>query len=64
MTRVPLMLALVALALGSGCSTYSTAVVSQQGKAYVIVSGMFGQTMYNCDASSGKPICTELKEEK
>jgi len=64
MKQMTLLLALGALALGSGCSTYSTAVVSQQGKAYVIVSGLFGQSMYHCDASSGKPVCTELKEEK
>jgi hypothetical protein len=60
-----LMLGVLALmALGTfACARYSTAVVSTGGKAYVTGAGFLNQTMYLCDASSGKPVCKQLEEQ-
>ncbi|AKT37592.1 hypothetical protein [Chondromyces crocatus] len=61
-----IMLAAIALcALGAtACSTYSAAVPSVEGKAYIKGAGLFGQTMYHCDAAGGKPVCKELEEQE
>lgn len=55
--------ALACLAAHTACSSYGTAVQSNQGKAYVVSGGMFGQHMLLCDATSGKPVCKELEEQ-
>jgi putative hemolysin len=53
---------LLGVCLLAGCSGYSTAVPAQQGKAFVTVHGMLNSNMYLCDATGGKPVCTEQKE--
>lgn len=64
MSRKIMLAAFALIALGAtGCSSYSAAVPSVQGKAYVIGSHFLGQSMYSCDATSGKPVCTELQEQ-
>jgi len=51
------------VALGAlACSSYGFAVPSTGGKAFVTGSHFLGQSMYLCDASSGKPVCKELEE--
>jgi hypothetical protein len=55
-------MALVAL-LASGCSTYSAAVPSVNGKSYVAATKFLDQMMYHCDANDGKPVCTEPAED-
>ncbi len=58
--RVLLMLgALLALVISAGC-TYSTMVRGQQGKAYVVKSALFSSTLWNCDATGGKPKCYKV----
>ena len=53
------------LCVATGCSTYSAAVPSVNGKSYVAASKFLDQSMYHCEASEGKkPVCTELKETK
>jgi uncharacterized membrane protein YgdD (TMEM256/DUF423 family) len=64
MYRKMMLAALALIALGAtACSSYSAAVPSVQGKAYVVGSHFFSQSMYQCDATSGKPVCTEQKEQ-
>jgi hypothetical protein len=48
-------------ALGSGC-TYVTAVRSIQGKAFIIKRSPTGDSFWNCDASTGEPICFRVVE--
>jgi hypothetical protein len=56
--------ALALIALGAtACSSYSATVPSMQGKAFVTGSHFFSTSMYHCDATSGKPVCTELTEQ-
>ncbi|EYF03893.1 hypothetical protein [Chondromyces apiculatus] len=65
MTKNIMLAACALVALGTtACSTYSTAVTSVQGKAFVKGSGIFDQTMFLCDATSGKPVCKELEEQE
>jgi len=51
--------ALLGLVVASGC-TYTAAVQGQQGKGYVVKATPFGGTMWNCDASGGKPKCYKV----
>ena len=55
--------ALVVLAFAAlgmvGCS-YHTAVRAQAGKAFVVKSGLFGSSFWNCEASGGKPKCYKV----
>ncbi len=52
--------ALAALALaGLGCMG-GTIVRGQQGKAYVVKGNIFGTSMWNCDATAGKPKCYKV----
>lgn len=44
-----------------GCGAV-TAVRSVQGKAYVVRASGGGSAMWNCDASSGEPICYKVVE--
>jgi hypothetical protein len=62
MKKIVLVLAGMACLAASGCASYAAAVPSQQGKAYVTSSGMFGQHMLLCDATGPKPVCKELEE--
>jgi hypothetical protein len=54
---------LAALTFVTGCASYVAAVPSNQGKAYVVVAGLFSQKMYHCDATGGKPVCKEQTEQ-
>lgn len=64
-----------ALALAtSGCAGYAfqraPTVQAQQGKAYIIrgpvglaaLIGFGGSTLWNCDATSGEPVCYKVVE--
>lgn len=45
----------------SGCM-YITAVRSVQGKAFVVKASPFGGSFWNCDATSGEPVCYRVSE--
>ena len=49
--------ALTATGCGAGMAN-----VSNEKTAYAVRDGMFGTSMYYCDASSGKPVCKEVAE--
>jgi len=51
--------ALLALIVSAGCIGM-TAVRAQQGKAYVVKGSVFGTSMWNCEASGGKPKCYKV----
>jgi len=51
--------ALLGLMAASGC-THWMAVHGQQGKAYVVKVSPFGSTMWNCEATGGKPKCYKV----
>lgn len=44
----------------AGCATHMAVEHGQQGKAYIVRDGAFSSTMWNCDATSGKPICYKV----
>ena len=47
-----------ALALMSGCSHNVIAVPAGKGKAFIVQSKAWSdQTVWNCDALDGKPVC-------
>ncbi len=54
--------ALLLATTGTGCM-YMTAVKSQQGKAFVVKASPFGGSFWNCDASSGEPVCYKVVEQ-
>ena len=49
------------LLVSSGC-TYLTAVRSVQGKAYVVKASPMGGSFWNCDSTSGEPVCYQVSE--
>jgi hypothetical protein len=57
-----LILVLAAAFAMSGCIA-TTAVKSQEGKAYVVDGHIFGTDMYVCDATDGNPECWPVQEE-
>jgi hypothetical protein len=48
--------ALGALMSVSGCM-YTMATPAVQGRAYVVRASMGGSDFWNCDATSGEPVC-------
>lgn len=50
-------LAVTAMSFG-GCTSYMTATQSVQGRAYITT----GKALWNCDATSGDPVCYEVKQ--
>jgi hypothetical protein len=44
---------------GTGCA-YMTAVPSVQGRAYVAKMSITGSTFWNCDATTGAPVCYQV----
>ena len=51
--------ALAAMAMSfAGCTSYMTATQSVQGRAYITS----GKAIWNCDATSGDPVCYEVKQ--
>ena len=57
------MLALGALAAVSGGCTYLSATPSVQGKAYVIRNEYVSSSFWNCDATSGEPVCYQTRKQ-
>jgi len=53
-------LAVSALALGATGCVSVTAVQGQQGKAFVVKGNPFGSSMWNCEATGGKPKCYKV----
>ena len=51
--------AMAAITFGGCAASYMTAVPSVQGRTYVIRNG---QEMWNCDATSGEPVCYQTKK--
>jgi hypothetical protein len=50
-------IAATAISFG-GCMPYFTATQSVQGRAYVTS----GKALWNCDATSGEPVCYQVKQ--
>ncbi len=53
-------IAMAAITLG-GC-TYMAATPSVQGRAYVLRAGLGSSDFWNCDATSGQPVCYQTKK--
>jgi hypothetical protein len=53
-------LAVTAFTFG-GCA-FTTATPSVQGRAYVVRSNVGGSDFWNCDATSGEPVCYQTKK--
>jgi hypothetical protein len=51
--------ALLGLMVSTGCIG-STLVQGQQGKAYVVNGSIFGTSVWNCEATGGKPKCYKV----
>jgi hypothetical protein len=63
MNRMCRLLSLATWAMSlSGCMTYTAAVKSHQGKAYLVHAKLSGSTLWNCDATSGEPVCYRVTE--
>lgn len=63
MNRMCRLLSLATWAMSlSGCMTYYAAVKSHQGKAYLVHAKLSGSTLWNCDATSGEPVCYRVTE--
>jgi hypothetical protein len=43
--------------------TFLTAAPSVQGRAYVIRNEYIQTTFWNCDATSGEPVCYQTKKQ-
>ncbi len=59
MRYVLILSALLALIASTGCIGY-TLVRGQQGKAYVVKGHIFGTSVWNCEATGGKPKCYKV----
>ncbi len=44
----------------SGCTVYTIATPSVQGRAFIVRDG---SSFWNCDATSGAPICYQTKRQ-
>lgn len=53
---------IVAVSGMSGC-TYIAATPSVQGKGYVVRQELFTSSFWNCDATSGEPVCFQAKKQ-
>lgn len=54
--------ALGALAGGSGCM-YTMATPAVQGRAYVVRNAFTTSDFWNCDATSGEPVCYQTQKQ-
>jgi hypothetical protein len=63
MTLKKALMILAAGAILSGCITQA-AVLSKEGKAYVVSGHIFGTKMYVCDATDGNPECWPVDEQE
>jgi hypothetical protein len=55
--------ALILLALFGGGCTYLTATPSVQGHAYVVRNEYVSSSFWNCDATSGEPVCYQTHKQ-
>lgn len=46
----------------SGC-LYAAATPAVQGRAYVMRNEFFGSDFWNCDATSGEPVCYQTQKQ-
>lgn len=63
MTWKKVLLIVAAAAMLSGCMSQA-AVISKEGKAYVVKGHVFGTKMYVCDATDGNPECWPVDEQE
>lgn len=63
MVRTSILLLLAVAAAGTTGCVNRTLVVSHERKAYVVNQSIFSATVYHCDATTGKPVCTAVDEE-
>jgi hypothetical protein len=49
-------------AAGSGC-TYISGAQSVQGRAYVVRNEWVSSSYWNCDATSGEPVCYQTHKQ-
>jgi hypothetical protein len=62
MRRMLLALAgLGAISGASGC-LYTVATPAVQGRAYVVRSALVSSDFWNCDATSGEPVCYQTQK--
>lgn len=52
---------LVSGAMSSGC-LYAVAAPTVKGRAFVIRNEFVGSSFWNCDATSGAPVCYQTKK--
>ncbi len=50
-------------AMAFGCCTYIAATPSVQGRAFVTRSKYVASDYWNCDATSGEPVCYQTKKQ-
>lgn len=53
---------LAATALTFGGCTYIAVTPSVQGRAYIVRNGAGSSDYWNCDATSGEPVCYQTKK--
>ena len=53
--------ALGGLAMAAGC-TFVTATPAVQGRTYVVRANIGGSDFWNCDATSGEPVCYQTQK--
>ena len=54
--------ALAATAITFGGCTYMATTPSVQGRAYVVRNAYVSSDFWNCDATSGEPVCYQTKK--
>jgi hypothetical protein len=47
--------------MAAGC-TFVTATPAVQGRTYVVRANMGGSDFWNCDATSGEPVCYQTQK--
>lgn len=56
-----LLLAVVLSGLATGCTNVTT-TPSVAGRTFVVHSGLFSSTYWNCDATGDTPVCYQTKK--
>jgi len=54
--------ALGGLCAAPGCM-YASATPAVQGRAYVVRNSFVGSDFWNCDATSGEPVCYQTQKQ-
>jgi hypothetical protein len=52
----------VVAALGAGGCQYMTATPAVQGRAFVVRNAFVTSDFWNCDATSGEPVCYQTRK--